>query len=163
MCFDNDKGGISGHTIRPEHAEDYGFRPGRSVHQAVAQAQRPVPTLWANCVNQGRIDDLIALYDEGATVMPTFSPSAVRNREELRSYFMRLSSREGLHVKLHEMTFDCLWTGEQSYVINGIYDFKFNVDGTLRTFPSRFTFVIDLGKESPILHHHSSQVPQHLT
>ena len=48
-------------------------------------------------------------------------------------------------------------------MVNGIYDFQFLMDGTLLTFPSRFTFVIDLEKESPILHHHSSQVPRTLT
>ena len=121
------------------------------------------PAFWANCVNQEQIDDLIGLYHEGAVLMPTFSPHAAKNKEELRSYFMLLSSREGLHVKLHEKTLDCLQIGGQSYVINGNYDFKFSVDGTLLTFPSRFTFVIDLGKESPILHHHSSQIPRTLT
>ncbi len=121
------------------------------------------PAFWADCVNQGRIDDLIALYHEGAVLMPTFSPHTAKNREELRSYFTLLSSRENLCVKLHEKTLDCLRTGEQSYVVNGIYDFKFSVDDTLLTFPSRFTFVIDLGKENPILHHHSSQIPRTLT
>jgi hypothetical protein len=118
------------------------------------------PAFWADCVNQGRIDDLIALYHECAVLMPTFSPHAAKNREELRSYFTQLSSRENLYVKLHAKTLDCLRTGEQSYVVNGIYDFKFSIDGTLQTFPSRFTLVIDLGKESPILHHHSSQMPR---
>jgi hypothetical protein len=121
------------------------------------------PALWADCVNQGRIDDLIALYHEDAVLMPTFSPHATKNREGLISYFTLLSSRENLHVKLHEETLDCLRTGEQSYVVNGIYDFEFSVDDTLLTFPSRFTFVIDLGRESPILHHHSSQIPRPLT
>ena len=121
------------------------------------------PAFWADCVNQGRIDDLIALYHEGAVLMPTFSPHAAKNIEQLRSYFTLLFSKENLQVKLHEKTLDCLRTGERSYVINGIYDFKFDVDGTLLTFPSRFTFVIDLGNESPILHHHSSQVPRTLT
>ena len=121
------------------------------------------PALWADCVNQGRIDDLIGLYHECAVLMPTFSPQAAKNKEALRSYFTLLSSKKNLNVTLHEETLDCLRTGKQSYVVNGIYDFKFSVDGTLLNFPSRFTFVIDLGKENPILHHHSSQIPRILT
>ena len=109
------------------------------------------------------MDDLLALYHEDAVLMPTFSPHAVKNEEGRRSYFTQLCSRENLVVTLHEKTLDCARTGDRTYVINGIYDFKFSVDGTLLTFPSRFTFVIDLGQESPILHHHSSQIPRGLT
>ncbi len=121
------------------------------------------PAFWADCVNQSRIDDVIALYHDGAVLMPTFSPHAVKDRAALRRYFGQLASREGLEVTLHEETVHCLPAGEQRYVITGIYDFKFSVDGTMLTFPSRFTFVIDLARESPILHHHSSQVPRTLT
>jgi hypothetical protein len=121
------------------------------------------PAFWANCVVQGRIDDLIALYQQGAVLMPTFSAHAAKSKEELRAYFKLLSSRADLQVVVREKTLDCLQTGKQSYVVNGIYDIKFNVDDTLLTFPSRFTFVIDLGKEDPIMHHHSSQIPRTLT
>ncbi len=121
------------------------------------------PAFWADLVNRGRIDDLLALYHRGAVLMPTFSPHAAKTRDELKDYFTLLASRQGLHVKLHENTLDCLRTGGQSHVVNGIYEFEFEVDGTRLTFPSRFTFVIDLGEESPILHHHSSQIPRTLT
>ena len=121
------------------------------------------PSFWIDCGNQNRIDDVIALYHDGAVLMPTFSPYAAKTREGLRSYFTHLSSRENLSVALNEETLDCLRTGERSYVVNGNYVFKFSVDGTLLTFPSRFTFMIDLGNESPILHHHSSQLPRTLT
>ena len=121
------------------------------------------PAFWASYINRGRIEDLIALYHEGAVLMPTFSPHAAKNEEGLRDYFTLLLSREGLSVSLHEETLDCLPIDEQTYVVNGIYDFKFSVDGTLLTFPSRFTFVIDLERERPILHHHSSQIPRTLT
>ncbi len=105
---------------------------------------------------------MIALYSENSVLMPTFSPHAAKTKEDLIRYFTQLYSREELHVKLHENTLDCLQTGEQSYVVNGIYEFKFSVDGTLLTFPSRFTFVLNLGQESPIQHHHSSQIPRTL-
>ena len=121
------------------------------------------PSYWADCVNNSLIEELIALYHEGAVLMPTFSPRVAKNKKALESYFNQLSSREGMQVNTHEETLNCLQIEEKTFVVNGIYDFKFNVDGTLLTFPSRFTFVLDLAKESPILHHHSSQIPRTLT
>jgi hypothetical protein len=121
------------------------------------------PSHWADCVNNSLINDLIALYHEGAVLMPTFSPRIAKNKKGLESYFKQLSSREGMHVKTHEETLNCLQINVKTFVVNGIYDFKFNVDGSFLVFPSRFTFVIDLGKKSPILHHHSSQIPRTLT
>jgi hypothetical protein len=121
------------------------------------------PAYWADCVNKGRIDDLISLYYEGAVLMPTFSPHAAKNKEDLKNYFTLLSERDGMQVNIHDKALDCLQIKEKTYVVNGIYEFKFNVDDIFRTFPSRFTFVIDFGKKSPILHHHSSQIPRTLT
>ena len=121
------------------------------------------PAYWADCVNNSRINDLISLYYEGAVLMPTFSPHVVKKKEELKSYFTILSERDGLHVTIHDKALDCLQIEEKAYVVNGIYDFKFSVDDIFQTFPSRFTFVIDFGKKSPILHHHSSQIPRTLT
>ena len=121
------------------------------------------PSYWADCVNNSLIDDLISLYHEGAVLMPTFSPRIAKNKKALESYFKQLSSREGMHVDPHNETINCMEIDLKIFVVNGAYDFKFNVDGTLLTFPSRFTFVLDLAKESPILHHHSSQIPRTLT
>lgn len=121
------------------------------------------PGLWANYVNKGLIEEVVELYNPKSVLMPTFSPHCLRSKEELRGYFTQLASREALNVRLHENTIDCLEINEQSFVINGIYSFEFQVDGTLLTFPSRFTFVIDLKKDNPILHHHSSQIPRNLT
>lgn len=120
------------------------------------------PALWASLVNSGDVEQVIALYQDHPILMPTFSPHTVKDETRLREYFTQLASREGLAVKLHESTVVCQKTGETSYVITGIYSFMFDVDGTILTFPSRFTFVIDLNNEKPIIHHHSSQVPRNL-
>ena len=98
------------------------------------------PAFWADCVNQGRIEELVALYREDAVLMPTFSPNAAGGRAALRRYFELLCARNNLRVTLLDEP-------------------VFGVGETLRSFPSRFTFVIDLGHESPILHHHSSRMP----
>ena len=118
---------------------------------------------WAGVINQGRIDELVALYCNGAVLMPTFSPHSVRNEIDLRYYFEGLAAKKSLQVRVHENDLDCLKIEKHCYVVSGIYDFSFEVDGAIRTFPSRFTFVIDLENENPILHHHSSQIPSSLT
>jgi len=120
------------------------------------------PALWAGLINNGELDKVVSLYDEHSVLMPTFSPHLVKDTEGLTGYFNQLASREALNVRLHENTIVCTKVDTKSYAINGIYSFEFMVDGTLLTFPSRFTFVVDLSKDSPILHHHSSQIPRTL-
>lgn len=121
-----------------------------------------LPMLWIDYVNKGEIDKLVALYNTKAILMPTFSPHFVKNEKELRNYFTQLASREELQVRIHDKTMTCLQIHGESYVANGIYSFEFKVDDTVLTFPSRFTFVIDTKEKSPILHHHSSQIPRTL-
>ena len=121
------------------------------------------PAFWADCVNRGAVDELVGLYHAKSVLMPTFSPHAAKNGEQVRAYFEQLASRAGLGVSLHDGTVDCLAVGGGGHVVSGIYSFQFEVDGTLLTFPSRFTFVIDLAQDAPILHHHSSQIPRTLS
>ena len=82
---------------------------------------------------------------------------------DLRQYFEGLAAKKGLQVRVHEKNLETLQIEKHRYVVSGSYDFSFEVDVALRTFPSRFTFVIDLGQEFPILHHHSSQIPSSLS
>ena len=117
------------------------------------------PAFWASQVNSGDVDAVVALYNEKATLLPTFSPKVVKDRTGLINYFTGLASKEGAGVELQDDTVVCLPAGQHGYVTSGMYAFRFKVDGSLQTFPSRFTFVIDLAEDSPILHHHSSLVP----
>ena len=121
------------------------------------------PALWANSINAGELEKVIGLYNKYFTLMPTFSPHSVNNLASLTDYFTQLGSRKGINVALHENTVSCQHTGANAYVLTGIYSFGFEVDGTLLTFPSRFTFVLNLDEEQPILHHHSSQIPRTLS
>lgn len=121
------------------------------------------PSLWAKRVNQGNIDAILNLYSQNFILMPTFSPHAITTTDKLQDYFTQLAAKDDMQVHLHDKTIACQQTGEHSYVLTGIYSFQFKVDGALLTFPSRFTFVVNLSQENPILHHHSSQVPRNLS
>lgn len=119
--------------------------------------------LWLKHVNEMKVDDIVKLYDDGCTLLPTFSPKSMRSPQEIREYFEQLSTREDMSVELHSGTVSTAVISESKYIIMGIYSFHFNVNDAQLTFPSRFTFILDASRSKPILHHHSSQIPRALT
>jgi hypothetical protein len=118
---------------------------------------------WIEYVNKADLEKVVRLYDEEGTLLPTFSPHSLSTSPQITEYFMQLSTKKNLVVKLHDKTVRRHEVGEGRYVLMGTYSFSYVVDGANLTFPSRFTFVVDVSRESPILHHHSSQVPRALS
>ena len=118
---------------------------------------------WVSRVCSGNADDIAELYHESAVLVPTFSPHTVTAPEGVRNYFGQLASRDGLGVRLHSKALRKQSLSETVYALSGIYSFEFEVDQVLLSFPSRFTFIIDISFPKPILHHHSSQVPRNLS
>jgi len=117
------------------------------------------PAVWAAFINEGRLDEVLALYCDDAVLMPTFSSDSAKDKLALEVYFTGLAVREGLNVTLDQSSYDSVHIGGRAYVVSGFYDFAFAVGGVQTSHPSRFTFVIDLDRGSPILHHHSSLLP----
>jgi len=118
---------------------------------------------WMRHVNEGDIESLLKLYDHGALLIPTFSNRLLNTPEKLREYFERLSSREELSIALHEKTVITQETKDKNvFMVGGIYNWRFAVDGELLNFQARFSYVMDISQSNPILHHHSSQIPRTL-
>ena len=117
---------------------------------------------WVSRVCSGNADDIAALYNASAVLIPTFTPHTVTTPEGVRNYFGQLASRDGLGVRLHNKALRKQSLSDTLHTLSGICSFEFEVDQVLLSFPSRFTFVIDISLEQPILHHHSSQVPRNL-
>ena len=115
---------------------------------------------WIQLVNNGDIESLLNLYDNEAILIPTFSNGILNTPEKLRGYFEELGSREELSVSEKYLVVQELQN--QIFALGGIYDWRFNVEGEVQNFEARFSYLIDLSKSSPILHHHSSQVPRTL-
>ena len=115
---------------------------------------------WMDAVNTGNVPDLTALYDPSAVLIPTFSSRLLKTPEMIEEYFIRLGSREELSVALHEKTVISQTLGDQIYALSGIYCWRFAIDGELLNFEARFNYMLDLKKPSPIMHHHSSQIPR---
>lgn len=117
---------------------------------------------WMNNINNGEIENVLALYDKNAVLLPTFSSIVLKTPAAIRDYFERLSSREGLKVSIHEKTLIVQNLGKEITLLSGICRWEFKIDGQLLNFEARFTFGLNLKQPSPIIHHHSSQIPRML-
>ncbi|MCR1816014.1 nuclear transport factor 2 family protein [Aliarcobacter butzleri] len=117
---------------------------------------------WIKAVNDGDIENLLCLYDKDAVLIPTFSNRLLNTPDKLKNYFEKLGSREEISIALHEKTLLIQELKNEIYSLSGIYNWRFAVDGELLNFEARFSYIIDLSKPNPILHHHSSQIPRML-
>lgn len=117
---------------------------------------------WMAAVNHGDLEALIALYDADAVLIPTFSNRLLSKPVGIRDYFGKLCSREELSIALHEKTLIVHSLNNAMHALYGIYCWRFAIDGELLSFEARFSYVVDLARPHPILHHHSSQIPRML-
>lgn len=117
---------------------------------------------WMQAVNNVNLEAILSLYDEQAVLIPTFSNRVLNSPEKLSEYFEKLASRPELSIALHEKTLVIQELYGQLFALGGIYNWRFAVDDELLNFEARFTYVMDLSRPSPILHHHSSQIPRML-
>ena len=84
------------------------------------------------------------------------------SRSPYRAQRSRLAAREDLSIALHEKTLLSQDLGGNVHALHGIYCWRFAVDGELLSFEARFSYILDLEREKPIMHHHSSQIPRML-
>ncbi|MDC0073403.1 DUF4440 domain-containing protein [Alphaproteobacteria bacterium] len=117
---------------------------------------------WVELLNTGDIEGLLNLYDRKAILIPTFSDSIFNTPFKLGEYFRTLGSRKGLNVSLQKQTLIVQDLQKDIFSLSGIYSWSFYIDGKLKSFDARFSYLIDVSKANPILQHHSSQTPQKL-
>jgi hypothetical protein len=136
----------------------------RTVQNSKEPINKPEEILnsWINNVNKGDLEGLLNMYNQNAVLFPTFSNKLNNTPEKIRDYFQNLRERRSLSVSLHEKTISTQLVNDSTYVLSGIYLWKFYVEEELLSFEARFTFVMDTSLTSPIVHHHSSQVPRML-
>ncbi|MFN0207106.1 MAG: DUF4440 domain-containing protein [Planctomycetota bacterium] len=117
---------------------------------------------WMQAVNKGDLQSLLSFYNVRAVLLPTFSNRLLTKPNEIREYFEKLFTRDDVSLALHEKTFAVQPVKNEVYALHGIYCWRFAIEGELFSFEARFSYVIDLSLPSPILQHHSSQVPRML-
>lgn len=115
---------------------------------------------WMERVNAGDLEAVLDLYDESATLLPTFSPQQAATKAAIKAYFENLAAKAALSVRFHPETLVAYQINQTVECVSGNYTFAYENQGKLQSFASRFTFVIDTAKDHPIIHHHSSQIPQ---
>ncbi len=117
---------------------------------------------WANRVGERDLEGVLGMYDTAAVLIPTFSNRLLSGRERIRGYFEVLCSRDGLAISLHPKPRLITPLADGRHALAGIYRWRFAVEDVLLDFEARFSFLLDLGRAAPILHHHSSQIPRTL-
>ncbi|HBM78404.1 MAG TPA: hypothetical protein DD438_09845 [Verrucomicrobiales bacterium] len=121
---------------------------------------RAILRSWIEGVNEGRLGEVGALYAESAVLIPTFSPSIYNSESEIAGYFHRITDQRSVSVTVREETVVEQLGQDGSHIIGGIYDWQIIKEGEESVFGARFTFVIAPGQSRPILHHHSSLLPE---
>lgn len=117
---------------------------------------------WMQAVNSKDLKGLMGLYNETSILIPTFSNKMLNTRAKIWDYFERLASHDELNVSLHENTLKVQKISDNIYALSGIYLWKMAVEEELLSFEARFSFVLDISLASPVIHHHSSQIPRML-
>ncbi len=121
---------------------------------------REVLDRWVLGVNTGNLEKLGGLYTEGAVLVPTFAARIFDTEEAIAEYFVHITDGREVEVHLRNETVLVQNTSGSLQVISGVYDWRIREAGEEKTFGARFSFVIDPGAARPILHHHSSLLPE---
>jgi hypothetical protein len=117
---------------------------------------------WISSVNHRDIKEILSFYDVKAVLIPTFSNRILDSSEKIRSYFETLASKDQLKVSLRENTIRIQRITETISSVCGIYLWTMEVEGEILNFEARFSFLFDASLPSPVLQHHSSQIPRSL-
>ena len=125
---------------------------------------QPIDVLktWLGFANAGDVDGLMSLYNAQAILIPTFANRLLHTPEKIRGYFEKLAGRAELSIALHQKPLVVQPLRERMHSLCGIYCWRFAVDEELLSFEARFSLLLDLDQESPIINHHSSQIPRTL-
>ncbi|MGE5680777.1 MAG: nuclear transport factor 2 family protein [Bacillota bacterium] len=118
--------------------------------------------MWMQAVNKRDIEGILSFYNKSAVLIPTFSNKILNTPAKIRDYFERLGSNKELDVDLHENTVKVQKINESIFALSGIYRWRLEVEGEPLSFEARFSFVLDLTLQDPIIQHHSSQIPRML-
>ena len=126
------------------------------------QTPEQLVATWMSHINRREMEKLLALYDEKAVLIPTFSNRLLNTPAKVRKYFQDLVARDELSIALHQNTVNIHALAGGIHAVCGIYCWRFAVEGEVLSFEARFSFVVDMDRERPILQHHSSQIPRSL-
>jgi hypothetical protein len=114
---------------------------------------------WIAAVNAGDLETVLSMYAESSLLLPTFSSEVRGTPDGIRDYFQILANNDKVEVTLDEESKVLQRLSDHVYTLGGLYTWHIVDSVSEKTFVARYTFMMDMSAERPIVHHHSSLVP----
>ena len=109
---------------------------------------------WQQHLNGANLSGIMKLYDEKCVLIPTFSSEILTDHKQIKEYFVKVIEVQEGKVEFQQNSISDQQIAENVYLLGGKY--IFNLKGKEKI-PARFSFIVNLLSENPIMHHHSSR------
>ena len=109
---------------------------------------------WQHHLNEENLSELLKLYDKSCVLIPTFSSEILKDHEKIKEYFVKVIEVQKGKVEFQPNSIYEQQVGKNMYLLSGKYFFNLMEKEKI---PARFSFLVNLLSEKPILHHHSSR------
>ena len=110
---------------------------------------------WQQHLNDENISSILKLYDISCVLIPTFSSEILTDHEQIKKYFVKVIEVQKGKVEFQPNSIYEQQVGKNMYLLSGKYFFHLMEKEKI---PARFSFLVNLLSENPILHHHSSRI-----
>ena len=110
---------------------------------------------WQQQYNENNLSGLLKLYDTSCVIIPTFSSEILTDHEQIKEYFVKVIEVQKWKVEFQSNSISEQQVGENMFLLSGKY--FFHLMGKEKI-PARFSFLVNLLGENPIIHHHSSRI-----
>ena len=109
---------------------------------------------WQQHLNEKNLSGILKLYDINCVLIPTFSSEILTDHEQIKEYFVKVIEVQKSKVEFQPNSISEQQVGENMYLLSGKYFFHLMEEEKI---PARFSFIVNLLSENPIIHHHSSR------
>ncbi len=110
---------------------------------------------WQQHLNEEHLSGVLKLYDTNCVLIPTFSSEILTDYKQRKEYFVKVIEVQKVKVEFQPNSISEQQVGENMYLLSGKYFFHLMEKEKI---PARFSFLVNLLSENPILHHHSSRI-----
>lgn len=134
--------------------------PGTDGMQASNGDTGAVLRDWTAALQARNVERIIALYTPDALLLATAEEQPLVGPAQIRTYFDRLASYEGLNVRFQQELQRL--TSDRATLVSGLYTFTWLdlLTSTPVVTPARYTFAVrQTGSAARISMHHSSRIP----
>ena len=109
---------------------------------------------WQQHLNEKNLSGILKLYDINCVLIPTFSSEILTDHEQIKEYFVKVIEVQKSKVEFQPNSISEQQVGENMYLLSGKYFFHLMEEEKIL---ARFSFIVNLLSENPIMHHHSSR------